>query len=762
MLDRHPGHMGDGMALRAWVLIGLLALAFMSAGALVQPAPVRTENAAEAFDARAAYARLERLLTPEQPHPMDSDASDGMRARVLAEIEALGAQPEVREHFTCLPHPEAPVALCGRVRNVIFSVGPADAPAILAAAHYDSVPAGPGASDAGIGVASWLEIARHFVGRADLTRRIIFLISDGEEPALLGAYAFATQDPLIESVEAIVNLEARGTKGPAVFFETNQPNADAVHAYADGAARPMANSVMADVYALLPNSTDVSVLRRDGVDIINVAVLDGWPNYHTPQDSLASVDINSLQHMGDSALGVLRAFAEAPDQGSAESLVFSDVVGRAFISAPQLWSLIALGLSGLVTLGYFWSLGGEGRWRAIAAPFVGVVIAGVLAFGIGFLLSALRPGAYWFAYPEATRVWTLALAFVGAALALAFVARGARPALVEAAAMAWLAILGFLGALALPGSSILYAPAAIVFALAALIAWRWPMAARVGALLAGLVALLLWAPALALVEVALGYEYPFASTLLFALALLPWWGPLARLHANARWSWSSVGLGGVALSAIVTAALLPAVSITRPQALNITYFVDTTAQEARFLAGSARTALPSRIAALADFEPRLTLPGDQAPSWSAPAPWEDVAAPRAEIIGDTVDGDARALRLRYSTNGAYRLTLRIPKSAAPTNVRINGVEAALAETGGSGEFYSIACIGRSCDGAELEIVVNAAASPEEWLFTGQYLGAAPAAAELIRARTGTLTPAHTGDTTLTLSRVTRAPDALLN
>jgi hypothetical protein len=739
-----------------------LALAFMSAGALVQPAPLRTENASDAFDARAAYARLERLLTPEEPHPMDSDASDGMRARVLAEIEALGVESQVREHFTCLPHPEAPVALCGRVRNVIFSVGPADAPAILAAAHYDSVPAGPGASDAGIGVASWLEIARHFVGRADLTRRIIFLISDGEEPALLGAYAFATQDPSMESVEAIVNLEARGTSGPAVFFETNQPNADAVRAYAEGAARPMANSVMADVYALLPNSTDVSVLRRDGVDIINIAVLDSWPNYHTPQDNLASVDLNSLQHMGDSALGVVRGFAEAPDQGSTDSFVFSDIVGRAFVSAPQLWSFIALGLSGLVALGYFWSLGGEGRWRALAAPVAGVVIAGALAFGIGFGLSALRPGAYWFAYPEATRVWTLALAFVGAALTLAFVARGVRPVLIEAAAMLWFALFGLLGALALPGSSVLYAPAALVFALAALIAWRWPLAARIGALFAGLVALLLWAPALALVEVALGYEYPFASTLLFALALLPWWGPLARLHENARWSWSSAGLGGVALAGIVAAALLPSASSARPQPLNITYFVDTTSQEARFLAGPARAGLPPQIAALADFEPRLTLPGDQAPAWSAPAPWENVAAPRADIISETVADEARTLHLRYSANGAYRLTLRIPKEAAPTRVRINGAEASLAETGRAGEFYSITCIGRSCDGAELEIVVDADAAPEEWLVTGQYLGAAPAAAELLRVRTGTLTPAHTGDTTLTLSRVTRAPDTPLN
>ena len=97
---------------------------------------------------------------------------------------------------------------------------------------------------------------------------MIFLISDGEEPALLGAQAFAEGDPLMASVEAVVNLEARGTRGPAVFFESNQPNADAVAAFAH-APRGIANSVMADVYGLLQNSTDVTALRRPGLDIVD-------------------------------------------------------------------------------------------------------------------------------------------------------------------------------------------------------------------------------------------------------------------------------------------------------------------------------------------------------------------------------------------------------------------------------------------------------------------------------------------------------------
>ena len=119
----------------------------------------------------------------------------------------------------------------------------------------------------------------------------------------------------MHSVEALVNVEARGTRGTAVFFESNQPNADAITAFS-GAPRGIASSVMADVYALLPNSTDVSVLTRDGLDIVNLALLDGVEDYHTPQDSLASLDPGSVQHAGDTALHTLRHFASGPDRGA--------------------------------------------------------------------------------------------------------------------------------------------------------------------------------------------------------------------------------------------------------------------------------------------------------------------------------------------------------------------------------------------------------------------------------------------------------------
>lgn len=746
------------MSLRALLLFGLLFLALMGAGYVIQPDPVRSSNPPDAFDTNAAYARIARVLSPEEPHPMDSDAGDRVRARLLAEIRALGLTPEVREHFICLPHPDSPASLCGRVRNVVFSVGPAQGPAVLAATHYDSVPAGPGASDAGMGMAAWLEIAR-LLSQQQLQRRVIFLFSDGEEVALLGAYAFAQQDPQMNDVEALVNLEARGTSGPATFFETATPNADSVRAYAAGTRRPMANSMMAAVYDLLPNSTDVTVLRRAGLDVVNIAISDSWPNYHTPQDNLANMDRASLQHMGDSALGTVRAFATNADAGRVETLVFTDIIGRALIGLPAWLGTALLAMSVLICAVYFWTRGREGRWRALASPLVAIVVAAFAAFLVGLAFHALRPGMFWLGYPAATRAWIGLIALSALAFGLWFAGKRAGAPMVEAAAMLWFASLGLVGALLLPGLSVLVALSTAIFAFAALLAWRWPVAARIGALCAALVALTIWAPLFALVEVALGYDMPALNAALIAIAMLPWLGPIARLQGGKPWRASAAALGGLAMAGVAVAAALPASTPTRPRGLNINYVQDAVNDDAWIVAGAAAVPLPPAIAAAAPFESRTVLPGDRAPSWAAPVSGVRTAAPRMELLEDETVAGVRRLRLRISANGAYRVTLRVPFAAALSSATLNGVDGApLQHAAPRTDFASLVCIGRTCDGAEWVLVVGADAAPTDWLVLGQYLGVPEVVADVAAARPAETTRAHNGDASVTLGRVVRAAD----
>lgn len=738
-------------ALRTLVLCGALFLVLMGAGAALSLDPVRAENSADQFDALAARERLVRILGDETPHPVDSAAQDAVRERLLQEIGALGFEPEVRERFVCRPQPRGPLVDCGTPRNIVFSIGPADAPAVLAVSHYDSVSASPGASDDGLGVSVWLEIAR-MLAREELRRRVIFLFSDGEEQALLGAYAFATDDPDMARVESLVDLEARGSRGPAVFFESNQPNADAVAAYS-AVARPVANSVMADVYRLLPNSTDVTALTRPGLDVVNIAVLDGLEDYHTANDTIASQDLRSVQHMGDSAIAVMRRLTGAPDADAATAMAYTDIASRLFVYAPVWAVLVVLGFSGLIALVAFWRTGPERRWRTFAAPLVAVFFAGALAFAVDFVIRLVRPGEdYAFAFPEPTRAWCILLAFAGVVVAAMTLRASRAPMQMGAAGMFWFALIGGAASIVASGISILFALPAAAYALAWLLSLAWKPAEVIGRWIAALLVLVVWAPTLLLVELALGWEMPFVFAVLVTLVLLPWFGLLVQSQGDGRWRGVAAALGVGAIAAVAIAVATPAISAARPHALNLSYFLNTTDGEARMLAGSAARALPRELRGA--FEPEFILPGDLVATWAAPADAEPIPAPMLMEVTVTTEDGERIVRGHLMMNGAYRATIRIPIGAAPLRVRVHGLEADFADVGDPIDFMNVACQGRFCDGAEIEIVLAGdGAMDGDWFIIGQTPGLAVGATEEMRARRPANTvPIQFGDSAISLTR----------
>lgn len=733
-------------SLPALLAAAVLFAAAMTAGGLLSPDPVRQSSPENAFDVGAAQARLARILGDEAPHPVDTDAEDAVRERLLAEIRALGFAPDVRDDFACRSFPDGETE-CARVRNIVFSAGPATGPAILAAAHYDSVPAGPGASDDGIGIAAWLEAARH-LRTAPLQRRVIFLFSDGEEMGLLGAQAFAVDDPLYESVEAIVNLEARGSSGPAWFFETNRPNADAVSTYFSSVSRPTANSIAADVYRLLPNSTDVTALTRPDVDVVNIAIVDGFEDYHTPSDSLAEQDPASLQHMGDQALAATLSFAGHGDRGSTENLAFTDVMARGFVSLPENASRIALGLCAALALLVFWRAGRERRWLALATPLIVLAGAGLLAFAAGWVLNALHP-RFWFAHPELTRAWTLLLALSMILAAAGWFARGAPKATLAASGALTYALVGFAGSLILPGLSILFLPSALLFALGGIVALIWRPALWIGLAAAAIVAVVLWAPLLTFLEISLGYDAPFVHAILFSLMLTPWLGLLSALGAS-RWT---AGLAGAAtVAAIAAAAFAPPFSEARPRGLNVVHFQNLTSGEARFAVGGAKIPLPAPLAGAAAFSPELLFPGDETPFWTTLAPPVAVSGPDAVVTAIVRAVGQTRVRLQVHANGAYRTSVRIPRAALPQEITVNGV--ASETQGDTGDAYVlVGCSGRSCAEFEIEVTLGGDPAAGDWYVSGFYLGASPAAAALVAARPATAHPIQMGDGVSTLREV---------
>ncbi|MEI6225053.1 MAG: M20/M25/M40 family metallo-hydrolase, partial [Deltaproteobacteria bacterium] len=312
---------------------GLLLLAALLAATwlgLEPPSPVPSSAPPGSFSAERALPRLRRVLDAAGdgvPHPAGSEAGRRVRDAVVAELRALGIEPRVVDSLTCNRY-----LTCTPVSNVIARIpGRARGPAVLVSAHHDSVPAGPGAADDGSGVAIVLELARAL--RAEPAGAdVILLVDDAEEAGLGGAEAFLN-DPAAREVGAIVNLEARGTGGPSLLFETTGGSAAIVRRFAEGARRPMGSSLLSTVYRLLPNDTNLTVLRRLGVPGANLAFVDGAVRYHTPRDDLAHLDPRSVQHQGENALGLVRAFSgPIAAEGAA---VWFDLLGLVVVRFPE-------------------------------------------------------------------------------------------------------------------------------------------------------------------------------------------------------------------------------------------------------------------------------------------------------------------------------------------------------------------------------------------------------------------------------------------
>jgi len=130
---------GWGAALSAVCLAGLGAAALWFGG----PPPVQPASApASAFSAERAAALVQRIA--ERPHHAGSADHDRVRDLLAAEFEKLGVAVE-RQAATVQVGTTAVRA--ARVENLVCRIpGTASTGAVLLVAHYDSVPAGPGAS----------------------------------------------------------------------------------------------------------------------------------------------------------------------------------------------------------------------------------------------------------------------------------------------------------------------------------------------------------------------------------------------------------------------------------------------------------------------------------------------------------------------------------------------------------------------------------------------------------------------------------------
>lgn len=670
----------------------LVFLAVTIAGVLVnRPTRVLGESAPpEDFSAGRAVATLTRLLGDGRAHPTGSAANLEVRARLEGELRRLGLEPRVLRGVSCGKY-----ALCAEVENVVTEIpGRIRAPAIGLAAHYDSVAAGPAAADDGAGVAALLEIARALHHGPALERSLWLLFTDGEEMGLLGAQALAKERELLRKIGLIVNVEARGVRGPSLMFETSSPNDALIARFAASAVRPVTSSAFYAVYKKLPNDTDLSVFRRAGLPGVNFAFLGGTSHYHTPQDDLAHLSHASLQHQGEQALSLVRELLEHGVPESRQDAVFFDVLslGVVHTSVPVFRAAALL----LVLAGgfLFWRALGQDRaelWRgarwAAASAGAGALLA--VAASVPLDLGLRARGSLEQPWP-ANAPWITAAAASVSVFALAVMARvwrrryDARSAFLGV--WASLLLLTLLVASAMPEAAYLFAvPALAATLFGALLPTAHGARALPFAVLGTAVAnAVIWAPIAGLSYDALGVAIPSLWAALTALLCFPLL-PLTTLFGGGARPKPLYALAAAGLSATILALATPARSAEHPARLNLGHQTDLDTGKSRWLLEG--TSVPPELAAAIPF---VSNSADDYPwygaflvaKFQAPAPPHPRPEPVLALDAESSDGDGRRLELSFTAGDpdALAVSLGFPV-AARVRVRVDGEPAALLDVG---------------------------------------------------------------------------------
>lgn len=362
---------------RLLALIAALLLGGLIAWRVQTPPKPEPANAAAArFSAERAFADVQAIA--RAPHPTGSAANAAARDHILARMAALGLSPRVQRAHGLRT---AGTELFGaEVQNLIGVLPGRDraAPAVALMAHYDSAAGSPGAADDAAGVAAALEVVRAIEARGAPARDVVVLVTDAEEPGLLGAEAFFAQDPLAKRIGFVLNMEARGGGGRAMMFQTGRDAGADIDLFRRTAREPQALSLAAYLYERMPNDTDFTLAREAGVTGFNYAWLGRAFDYHSPTSTPARLDRHALQDIGDQVLAAAATLAQSatlpprrPDQ------VYGQLFRDLMVSYPPAfgWALIAV-IWGLVGMA-------AGRARRFAAlPALDV------ARGAGALLFA--------------------------------------------------------------------------------------------------------------------------------------------------------------------------------------------------------------------------------------------------------------------------------------------------------------------------------------------------------------------------------------
>ncbi|MDD5951830.1 MAG: M28 family peptidase [Bacteroidales bacterium] len=318
------------------------------------------------------------IIHPEQRNEV--------RDYLISRLRELGTEPALYSY----PDSEGKGYKFDAV-NIVGDWAPADIAnagnaRLLIVAHYDSrYPWAPvrdtvcsyGAADDGYGVGSALETVTILLrNRESWSQGVRLLLTDAEEVGMVGMKkAYELNPELFEDVGLVINIEARGTYGPVLLFETSPGNDRIMELYEGFSRYPHTYSLTNVVYRMMPNFTDFTIVK-DELPGVNFSTISDVNHYHTDKDCFANISASSIRHYGAQIVPLAEEFVRNPEYADRDSLRGSE--DRVFFTVPL------LGLFNFSKKGYL-----------VVNIVVLLLMAGMLLMERKKMLSALSWAGLW-------------------------------------------------------------------------------------------------------------------------------------------------------------------------------------------------------------------------------------------------------------------------------------------------------------------------------------------------------------------------------
>lgn len=666
--------MNSSIIQRLTLLVFLIFTVWLSFYIIQPPQPKPASSSKTEFSAERAFKHVQQIA--KVPHPVGSAANDSARNYIIDELQKLGLQPIVQDGIGVGTSYD--LGLVANTKNIIAKKNATDPQkTILLMAHYDSTPSTLGAADDASGTAAVLETIRAIQSQeTPLQNNVWILITDGEERGLLGAELFTNEFAELDSIDLILNVEARGTSGPSFMFETSAPNGKLITNFAEATKYPVANSLMYTVYKMLPNDTDLSVTKRAGLKGLNFAFTKDFLNYHTLQDNPQNLSLASLQHHGSNLLDNVRHFGNGNYdlESKTEYVYFNNATGG-LMYYPSGWSFPLALVTTLLFIAYLVFLFRTnqlslGKYLGSILLFIGMTVLSALATYFGWqLLKGFNPQVQWLIQTEVYNhhwyFWGFTLLNLGVFSAIYswFQKKMSTQQLISGSFTIWI-LLSLASAWYLPTASYVFTWPVLM----ALIGWivlgnditetSWK---TIGVLAISLFAVLyMLPPYIHLIQVMLTTEMLAASMALLALVLgLSW--PLAWQVIRDQKQVISWGLTGIALIFFVGASMNSGFNEHQKKQNSINYVLNQDTNKAYWTSRDDTTDFWTRQFFRSDYQkgvlPEIDIPRSSRVLYRS-ATLVGIPKPTFEVTSDSTSDSLRHLNLKLNAGQGIAMIMR--------------------------------------------------------------------------------------------------------